>query len=551
MIKRLLILTCFVSLLFSSCQKSLKDIIAQTEKATFIIYTFDDFGTPNGSGSGFFIDEEGTGITCYHVLDGDVKAIIKRSDSVIFEIDTIILSDEKWDIVKFKVVNKNHIKFDYLKIANKAPEKGDKVYNISSPLGLVATVSEGIVSSLRKDHHGDIVQVTAPISPGSSGSALLNEKGEVFAVATFQGGGQNLNFGVAFTHQRMDQLESNDFRDYNPKFNQKDSFIILNIPSERSAEIVLNALEFRTDSTIAYFSYTNMNLPSGDEFYIWNELNKKDEGFLIHDLERNKKYYLTSSTIGVDKENATQVSLACSYRFKVFFPPIEEKPGKVDIISDYSSRGWQFKDIDLEKFRNQTNIDLNSYHRDHAFGEMEQGKVEDATSMFSHILDESPEDVQALNAMGIISSINDDDESAEYYFSQAIEYHPTNSMSYLNRYETRRNLKNYKEALDDINQVLTLDSVQPDNYAYRAILYIDMEEWDKAIADWNKTLSTEDFKNDMVAYYNRAFCQKSAGRYSLARKDIQTAYKSTTDPELKKDLRNLYVECGGGKLVKR
>ena len=135
MIKRLLLVTCFLSLLFSSCQKSLKDIIAQTEKATFIIYTFDDFGTPNGSGSGFFIDEEGTGITSYHVLDGTVKAIIKRSDSLIFEIDTIILSDEQWDIVKFKVANMNHVKFDYLKIADDAPEKGDPVYNISSPLG--------------------------------------------------------------------------------------------------------------------------------------------------------------------------------------------------------------------------------------------------------------------------------------------------------------------------------------------------------------------------------------------------------------------------------
>ena len=57
---------------FSSCQKNLKDIIHDTESATFIIYTYDEYGAPLGSGSGFFIDSDGTGITNYHVLDGAV-----------------------------------------------------------------------------------------------------------------------------------------------------------------------------------------------------------------------------------------------------------------------------------------------------------------------------------------------------------------------------------------------------------------------------------------------------------------------------------------------
>ena len=65
---------------FSSCQKNLKDIIHDTESATFIIYTYDEYGAPLGSGSGFFIDSDGTGITNYHVLDGAVKAMLKTSD---------------------------------------------------------------------------------------------------------------------------------------------------------------------------------------------------------------------------------------------------------------------------------------------------------------------------------------------------------------------------------------------------------------------------------------------------------------------------------------
>src|SRR5574344_651186 len=150
----------------TSCQKSLKQIIKDTEDATFIIYTYDEFGSPNGSGSGFFIDSEGTGITNYHVLEGSVKAIIKTADEQEYEIDSVVVSDKKWDIVKFRIKANNH-KFEYIKFSEKEVVKGDIVYNIGSPMGLEKTVSEGIISALRDDkQHGEIVQISAPISSG-------------------------------------------------------------------------------------------------------------------------------------------------------------------------------------------------------------------------------------------------------------------------------------------------------------------------------------------------------------------------------------------------
>ena len=209
--------------------KKSEDIIHDTESATFIIYTYDEYGAPLGSGSGFFIDSDGTGITNYHVLDGAVKAMLKTSDGKEYEIDKVLASDKKWDIIKFSIIALSNQKFPYLEFATKGTEQGDRVYNISSPLGLEKSVSDGIVASLRNDkQHGDIIQVTAPISPGSSGSALLNEKGEVFAVATFnRTGGQNLNFGVSINKERLTALTSNDFNRFNPKFNNKENFYYL------------------------------------------------------------------------------------------------------------------------------------------------------------------------------------------------------------------------------------------------------------------------------------------------------------------------------------
>ena len=63
-----------------SCKKSIKDIIADTEDATFVVYTYNSFGSPQGIGSRFFIGDNGIGITNYHVLDGAIKASIKTSD---------------------------------------------------------------------------------------------------------------------------------------------------------------------------------------------------------------------------------------------------------------------------------------------------------------------------------------------------------------------------------------------------------------------------------------------------------------------------------------
>lgn len=531
-----------LSILFSACTKDLKEIIADTKSATFIIYTFDEFGSPLGSGSGFFIEESGIGITNYHVLDEAIKAVLKTDTGEEYEIDKVITSDKKWDVIKFSIKNPSQKKFHYLKFADKGVEQGDKVYNISAPLGLEQTVSEGIVSSLRQDSHGDIIQITAPISPGSSGSAILNEKGEVIAVATFgRTGGQALNFGVAINEEKLAALTENSFVKTNPQFNQKEEFLILNIRPDNSKDIILNALEFKKDVTIAYLSFTNLNISQG-AYYIWCELNKGDKGFLIHDKESNRKYYLTSSTIGINKANGTEVPLASTHRFKVFFPPIKdnEKLKKIDVVYGYDSSGWQFTDIDLDKYRSELYYDTENYQKEYGYAMMHEGNIDAATNIFMQILENSPEDEQALNVLGIISYAIDNNSDAEAYFTKSIEAHPNSTTGYINRCSIYRSQKNYSKALADINQVIGIDNAQPDNYVIRAFLYMDIEEWKKAKENWDIAIATDDFKKDDVAYYYRSICHIYLQDFQNARKDIEVAYNLTNDPEMEKELQELY-----------
>jgi hypothetical protein len=74
---------------------------------------------------------------------------------------------------------------------------GQRVYAIGSPQGLELTISEGIVSALRKVEEGTVIQTTAPISPGSSGGGLFDLSGHLIGIMTFQHRyGQNLNFAL-------------------------------------------------------------------------------------------------------------------------------------------------------------------------------------------------------------------------------------------------------------------------------------------------------------------------------------------------------------------
>lgn len=529
---------------FVSCEheKTIKEIIADTKQATFTVYTYDEYGSPSGSGSGFFIDESGTGITNYHVLDGATKAIIKTADSIEYEIKEILASDKKWDVAKFVIEKPNNKVFPYLTFSNTQAEQGDKVYNISAPLGLEHTVSEGIVSSIREDSHGRVVQITAPISPGSSGSAILNEIGDVIAVATYyKQGGQNLNFGVAIDDSKLATLTKNDLMKKNAHLKKSDEFVILNIPCERDGDVTLHALEFKEDATIAYLSFTNLNM-AYDEMVVWCELGKGDEGFTIADLERNMKYHVVSSTLGVDKAKGNSVPLASNYRFKVYFPAIKDELNHIDVTNGSTSRAWRFTNIHLDDYRDHIEYDTDKYIKEYAYSTMHSGDLAEASSIFSTILENDPEDVQALNAMGIISYVIDNNMDANYYFTQAIETHPNNTLAYHNRAYLYKYQKDYNKALDDITKAINIDPAQPDNYMLRGMLYVEMKQFNEAIGDLTKTLDSEDFAKEAQLYFLRALCYASTNNIKLARQDVQTAYNYTNDPELEEMLQDLWAE---------
>jgi S1-C subfamily serine protease len=67
---------------------------------------------------------------------------------------------------------------------------------VGSPKGLTGSLSDGLVAAIREN--GTILQITAPISPGSSGSPIMNSEGRVIGIARAMiRGGQNLNLAIS------------------------------------------------------------------------------------------------------------------------------------------------------------------------------------------------------------------------------------------------------------------------------------------------------------------------------------------------------------------
>jgi tetratricopeptide (TPR) repeat protein len=149
-------------------------------------------------GSGFFIDQYGHLITNYHVLDGRYTARVKTADGSTYPIKLIVADSKETDLVKVQVDIPSK-KFKWVKTADRLPSIAEQILVVGSPMGLEQTVSEGIVSSIREiPTVGEFFQMSAPISPGSSGSPVIDLQGNVVGVATFQMvRGQNLNFAVS------------------------------------------------------------------------------------------------------------------------------------------------------------------------------------------------------------------------------------------------------------------------------------------------------------------------------------------------------------------
>ncbi len=176
---------------------SAEDIAEKALAATVYLEMQDKNGKTLGIGSGFFV-QSNLIATNYHVIEGAAKGTAKLVGKyTTYNIEGVTATDRDNDLALLKVTASG---IKPLPLGDSGTVRiGETVYVAGNPKGLEGTFSDGIISSRRDEYTKERLQMTAPISPGSSGGPVLNRKGEVIGVS-FAGhqalDAQNLNFAI-------------------------------------------------------------------------------------------------------------------------------------------------------------------------------------------------------------------------------------------------------------------------------------------------------------------------------------------------------------------
>jgi S1-C subfamily serine protease len=204
----------------------LERIVQEALNAVFEVEARFSGEKPAAFGTGFGVSADGLVATNAHIIDGASKIIVKTLAGAEFKVKRVQYLDKDSDLA---IIQLETERLPSLRLISKSTEVGTPVVVVGNPKGLRGSVSEGIVSAVRGQTAVKLsrVQLTAPISKGSSGSPVVNFDGEVVGVVTAKVlGEEGLGFAVpaSLIKQAIDAArkipsrEGDAFADYRYSF---------------------------------------------------------------------------------------------------------------------------------------------------------------------------------------------------------------------------------------------------------------------------------------------------------------------------------------------
>lgn len=212
-----IILAILLICVFTACDKSSQkqelsasEIYSSVDSSVVFIL----ISTKSGysSGSGFFIDNNGTVVTNYHVIEDGLSGVIQKNDGKTATIDKVLGFDKKLDIA---ILATSATNTKPVTISKTPVQVGDTVYAIGYPeafkLGFSSsTFTTGIVSMNRSIDGYSYIQSTVNITHGNSGGTLINKSGEVIGITTAGITYSNIDYmNLSIPIQRIDTVSRN------------------------------------------------------------------------------------------------------------------------------------------------------------------------------------------------------------------------------------------------------------------------------------------------------------------------------------------------------
>lgn len=467
--------------------QEIADLVELTDDAVFKILTYDDWGLPSGTGTGFFTSESGKAITNWHVLNESTYAFAMEQDGTIYEIVEVTRACVACDLAEIQVQLPSDAQHPHLQIDQGDSRKGESIFIIGCPKGYQNFVSKGVVSAFTEIDGEAMIQTEASISGGSSGSPIMNMEGKVIGVVTSNyADGQNLNFGTPSSN--LTRL-SEDFPATTLTGGDKDLWVFHERCSSEP-NLMIHTIECLKEKTTVRMSFANTSLLWGDGAYIYTSTDDPETSFYIQDQNTGVKLNILSATLGESPQDPTIMQLGETVLFEIVFPPLSNRNSVFTISEGMLGGDWTFENLDLaskEKGmsiqRKQdvdaldrlwrlilTEYDLMNFDFAERFQHMERVMKGMDLSAFEH------------NLMGVISYLYGNEGDAEWYFEQAIQDAPLYAQPWVSLYVMTPD-DDYAQQLEYIEGALRASPDSPEYHELRGDVYYVLGEYEKSYQD--------------------------------------------------------------------
>ena len=483
-------------------------IAEKTLAATVYLEMQDSKGLPLGFGSGFFV-RDNLIATNYHVIEGAAHGTAKLVGKfTTYTIEGVTATDKTNDLTLLKVTAPG---IKPLPLGNSTDVKiGETVYVAGNPKGLEGTFSNGIISSLRDKNTKERLQMTAPISPGSSGGPVLNSKGEVIGVSFMTlVGGQNLNFAIPSRY--LTEL----------------------LTKSKSKPAKPLAQGNRSISAKTYFMWGNTKYDLGDYKGAITDYTQA--------IRLKPDYAIAYNTRGNAKGELSQsVAAIADFDIAIRLNP-DDATAYYNRGIAKSNLGQHFAAIADFDIAIRLNPDDARAYNNRGVAKGKLGQHFAAIADYDIAIRLNPDDARAYYNRGIAKGKLGQYFAAIADFDIAIRLNPDHADTYCNRGIAKSNLGQHFAAIADFDIAIRLNPDHATAYYNRGIAKgSKLGQYFAAIADYDIAIRLNpDYAN---AYYNRGIAKALLNRRGEAKQDFRTALrlaKQAGDTSLITDIEKL------------
>ncbi len=504
---------------FSQDKLTSEEIYSKCSESIVFIYCYDYRNTLISTGSGVIINNEGLIYTDYHVID-KANTIQIRNGNEIYDSIPCVGFDPYIDAAVLKLPNGN---YPFISISNNNTHNlGSTIYAFGNPQGYSKTLSEGLISSFRLNQYPPNIQISAPISPGSSGGALLNEQGELIGITcSTEPSAQNLNFAIPIKYflsipviNLNDSIQAALFKNIFGMYENTltfsfdatdsilDQFCNLYTDSRAKWEFAGRFYQSRNvdDSAILCF---NRAIELGEENQFLYELRGKSYSKLsdtlkaLSDYEMSISYCSTCTDAYVSRANFYEYTLKDYQKaLEDYYSIAKIKPESYFIYTYTADCKLKLGDKvgaleELSNSLNWSSSDPLVYRkRAEIFSMLE--KYNDAIADYTNSLTYNPFQTDLYLSRAILHNKNDDTKSAIKDYLEYIKYNPDEAVGFNNLAYCYLTLNNYDLCLQNFNQSISIDPRHIDSYIGLAILNYRQGKAKGTVQNMSKAIELND-----------------------------------------------------------